>query len=125
MTSSASNPEITGSPIIASSLFNGVTSSGKAEIYIKLIQSILKENNRILYLVPEIALTTQIITRLQFYFGDQISVFHSKYSMNERVEVWNNLLENKTKTQTHNKTKQTKQNKQNKTNKNSNFGEMS
>jgi primosomal protein N' (replication factor Y) len=49
--------------------------------------------------LPEIALTTQIITRLQYYFGTQISVFHSKYSMNERVEVWNNLIENKTKTQ--------------------------
>jgi primosomal protein N' (replication factor Y) len=78
-------------------LLHGVTSSGKTEVYTKLIQEVLDKGKQILFLLPEIALTTQIITRLQFYFGDQISVFHSKYSMNERVEVWNNLLENKTK----------------------------
>ena len=80
-------------------LLHGITSSGKTEIYTKLIQEILDEGKQVLFLLPEIALTTQIITRLQFYFGDQISVFHSKYSMNERVEVWNNVLENKTKAQ--------------------------
>ena len=80
-------------------LLHGITSSGKTEVYTKLIQDVLKEGKQILFLLPEIALTTQIITRLQAYFGKQISVFHSKYSMNERVEVWNNVLENKTKAQ--------------------------
>lgn len=78
-------------------LLHGITSSGKTEVYTKLIQEVLDTGKQVLFLLPEIALTTQIITRLQFYFGDQISVFHSKYSMNERVEVWNNVLENKTK----------------------------
>ena len=80
-------------------LLHGITSSGKTEVYTKLIQEVLDAGKQVLFLLPEIALTTQIITRLQFYFGDQISVFHSKYSMNERVEVWNNVLENKTKAQ--------------------------
>ena len=80
-------------------LLHGITSSGKTEVYTKLIQEVLDDGKQVLFLLPEIALTTQIITRLQFYFGDQISVFHSKYSMNERVEVWNNVLENKTKAQ--------------------------
>ena len=80
-------------------LLHGITSSGKTEVYTKLIQEVLEQGKQVLFLLPEIALTTQIITRLQFYFGTQISVFHSKYSMNERVEVWNNLIENKTKTQ--------------------------
>ncbi|MEO9571925.1 MAG: primosomal protein N' [Polaribacter sp.] len=80
-------------------LLHGITSSGKTEVYTKLIQEVLNQGKQVLFLLPEIALTTQIITRLQFYFGDQISVFHSKYSMNERVEVWNNVLENKTKAQ--------------------------
>ncbi|TXD49156.1 primosomal protein N' [Polaribacter sp. IC073] len=78
-------------------LLHGVTSSGKTEVYTKLIQEVLDEGKQVLFLLPEIALTTQIITRLQFYFGEQIAVFHSKYSVNERVEVWNNVLENKPK----------------------------
>ena len=80
-------------------LLHGITSSGKTEVYTKLIQKVLDKGKQVLFLLPEIALTTQIITRLQFYFGNQISVFHSKYSMNERVEVWNNVLENKPKAQ--------------------------
>ena len=80
-------------------LLHGITSSGKTEVYTKLIQDILDKGQQVLFLLPEIALTTQIITRLQAYFGKQISVFHSKYSMNERVEVWNNVLENKSKAQ--------------------------
>ena len=80
-------------------LLHGITSSGKTEVYTKLIQEVLDVGKQVLFLLPEIALTTQIITRLQVYFGDQISVFHSKYSMNERVEVWSNVLENKTKAQ--------------------------
>ncbi|MCH3885106.1 replication restart helicase PriA [Tenacibaculum aquimarinum] len=78
-------------------LLHGITSSGKTEVYTKLIQNVLDSGKQVLFLLPEIALTTQIITRLQHYFGNQISVFHSKYSMNERVEVWNNVLENKPK----------------------------
>ena len=80
-------------------LLHGITSSGKTEVYTKLILEVLNKGKQVLFLLPEIALTTQIITRLQAYFGDQISVFHSKYSMNERVEVWNNVLENKSKAQ--------------------------
>ena len=78
-------------------LLHGITSSGKTEVYAKLIQEVLDAGKQVLFLLPEIALTTQIITRLQVYFGNQISVFHSKYSMNERVEVWRNVLENKSK----------------------------
>ncbi|RKF03960.1 replication restart DNA helicase PriA [Tenacibaculum lutimaris] len=81
------------------SLLHGVTGSGKTEIYVKLIKEVIAEGKQVLFLLPEIALTTQIITRLQNYFGNFISVFHSKYSMNERVEVWNNVLENKPKAQ--------------------------
>jgi len=80
-------------------LLKGITSSGKTEVYVKLIKEIIEEGKQVLYLLPEIALTTQLIERLQLYFGEYLSVFHSKYSMNERVEVWNNLLENKQKSQ--------------------------
>lgn len=80
-------------------LLKGITSSGKTEIYVKLIKEIVEEGKQVLYLLPEIALTTQLIERLQLYFGEYLSVFHSKYSMNERVEVWNNVLENKQKAQ--------------------------
>ncbi len=80
-------------------LLHGVTGSGKTEVYKKLIKELLNEGKQVLFLLPEIALTTQIISRLQNYFGNQISVFHSKYSVNERVEVWNNILEHKTKAQ--------------------------
>jgi len=78
-------------------LLKGITSSGKTEIYVKIIKQLLQEDKQVLYLLPEIALTTQLIERLQHYFGEYLSVFHSKYSMNERVEVWNNVLENKSK----------------------------
>ena len=78
-------------------LLHGITSSGKTEVYTKLIQEVLDEGKQVLFLLPEIALTAQIIVRLQYYFGEQISVFHSKYSINERVEVWNNVLNNKPK----------------------------
>lgn len=73
-------------------LLHGITSSGKTEIYAKLINEMLQQGKQVLYLVPEIALTTQLISRLQKYFGNKIAVFHSKYSLNERVEVWNNIL---------------------------------
>ncbi|WP_438711674.1 replication restart helicase PriA [Aquimarina muelleri] len=80
-------------------LFHGVTSSGKTEVYVKLIEEAVKEGKQVLYLLPEIALTTQLITRLQEYFGEQLSVYHSKYSVNERVEVWNNVKDKKSKAQ--------------------------
>lgn len=73
-------------------LLKGVTGSGKTEIYVKLIQEQLHLNKQVLYLLPEIALTTQIIQRLKKYFGNKIAVYHSKYTLNERVEVWNNVL---------------------------------
>lgn len=80
-------------------LLYGVTSSGKTEIYVQLIEEVISEGKQVLYMLPEIALTTQLITRLQQYFGDKISVYHSKYSVNERVEVWRNVLVNKPKAQ--------------------------
>jgi primosomal protein N' (replication factor Y) len=80
-------------------LLHGVTSSGKTEVYIKLIEQCLEEDRQALYLLPEIALTTQLIRRLQDYFGEKISVYHSKYNLQERVEVYNNVLEKKSKAQ--------------------------
>jgi len=80
-------------------LLNGITSSGKTEIYMCLMAQALKANKQILFLLPEIALTTQLIYRLQTFFGDKLAVFHSKYSLNERVEVWQQLLDNNPKAQ--------------------------
>lgn len=80
-------------------LLHGVTSSGKTEVYVKLIEDALNKNQQVLYLLPEIALTAQLITRLQNYFGEQVAVFHSKYSLHERVEVWNHVLNNTAKAQ--------------------------
>lgn len=80
-------------------LLHGVTSSGKTEIYIKLIEEYLLTGKQVLYLLPEIALTTQLVSRLRLHFGDKVAVFHSKYSNNERVEVWKQTLENSTKAQ--------------------------
>jgi primosomal protein N' (replication factor Y) len=80
-------------------LLHGVTSSGKTEIYIKLIEEYLETGRQVLYLLPEIALTTQLVSRLRLYFGDKVAVFHSKYSNNERVEVWKQTLENSDKAQ--------------------------
>lgn len=74
-------------------LLHGVTASGKTEIYIKLIEEYIKEDKQVLFLLPEIALTAQLVQRLTDYFGNLVSVFHSKYSNNERVEVWNHLVE--------------------------------
>ncbi len=73
-------------------LLHGVTSSGKTEIYIHLIREMLKKNRQVLYLLPEIALTTQIIARLKQVFGKQVGVYHSRYSDSERVHVYRNLL---------------------------------
>ena len=76
-------------------LFHGVTSSGKTEIYVKLIEESIKNDQQVLYLLPEIALTTQIINRLRKYFGDKVGVYHSKYNNNERTELWIDLLNKK------------------------------
>jgi len=79
------------------SLLHGVTASGKTEIYIKLIEEQLDQGKQVLYLVPEIALTAQLIRRLQQHFGASVSVYHSRYSQHERVEVWNNVLHQESK----------------------------
>ena len=78
-------------------LLEGVTSSGKTEIYIKIIEDYLNKEMQVLYLLPEISLTTQIIQKLKIHFGDKISVFHSRYSLNERTEVWENIKKNQKK----------------------------
>lgn len=78
-------------------LVHGVTSSGKTEIYIKLIEAVIDKEQQALYLVPEIALTTQLVERLQAHFGDLVAVFHSRYSSFERMEVWNHVLQNTSK----------------------------
>ena len=80
-------------------LLHGVTSSGKTEIYVKLIEEQLQGGKQVLYLLPEIALTTQLVSRLQDYFGEKVAVFHSRYSGNERVEVWHHILNNSEKAQ--------------------------
>lgn len=73
-------------------LLHGVTGSGKTEIYCALIEEVLKQGKQVLYLVPEIALTTQLIARVKKYFGDEVGVYHSRFSDNERVEVWNSVM---------------------------------
>jgi primosomal protein N' len=80
-------------------LLQGVTASGKTEIYIELIDQYLKEGKQVLYLLPEIALTIHLINRLKKHFGKNLSVYHSKYNTNERIEVWNNVLNNCSKAQ--------------------------
>lgn len=73
-------------------LLQGVTSSGKTEIYIHLIEKVLQQGRQVLYLLPEIALSTQIIQRMREVFGHKVGVFHSRYSDSERVHVYRNLL---------------------------------
>lgn len=75
-------------------LFYGVTGSGKTEIYVQLIQQYLDLGKQVLFLIPEIALTTQLIGRLQHYFGDLVGVYHSRFNQNERIEIWNHVLAN-------------------------------
>lgn len=77
----------------AITLLHGVTSSGKTELYIHLIDYVLRKGDQALYLVPEIALTTQLTQRLQRVFGNKVVIYHSKFSDNERVEIWQRLLE--------------------------------
>lgn len=72
-------------------LLHGVTSGGKTEIYLHLILDTIKQGKQVLYLLPEIALTSQIIRRLRRYLGNQVGVYHSKFTSNERVEIWNRV----------------------------------
>lgn len=74
-------------------LLHGVTASGKTQLYIKLIEKAIAEGGQVLFLLPEIALTTQIVLRIRQYFGDKIGVYHSKFNDNERVEIWNKVLD--------------------------------
>jgi primosomal protein N' (replication factor Y) len=78
-------------------LLHGVTSSGKTELYIKLISDVIDQGKQVLFMLPEIALTTQIITRLRKYFGNRVGVYHSRFNVHERVEIWNAVLENDSK----------------------------
>lgn len=73
-------------------LLHGVTASGKTQLYIRLIEQVLQEGKKALYLLPEIALTTQITERLKLHFGDKLGVYHSKFNDNERAEVWHKVL---------------------------------
>lgn len=72
-------------------LLHGITSSGKTHLYIKLIEHYIRRGQQVLYMLPEIALTSQIIRRLQKHFGGYIGIYHSKFSQNERVEIWNKV----------------------------------
>ena len=76
-------------------LIHGVTGSGKTELYIHLIQNQIENGKKVLYLLPEIAITTQIIQRLQSYFGKKVGVYHSRFSSSERTELWYSLLDDK------------------------------
>ncbi len=73
-------------------LLHGITASGKTQLYIKLIENAISKGGQVLFLLPEIALTTQIVERIKRYFGDKIGVYHSKFNDNERVEIWNKVL---------------------------------
>ncbi|MDR3716704.1 MAG: primosomal protein N' [Puia sp.] len=72
-------------------LLHGVTASGKTQVYIRLIEEVVRSGKQALYLLPEIALTSQIIRRLQKHFGGYIGIYHSKFSQNERLETWNKI----------------------------------
>lgn len=73
-------------------LLHGVTSSGKTEIYIKLIEQYLEEDRTTLFLLPEISITSQMVERIRKHFGDMVGIYHSKFNQNERVELWNKTL---------------------------------
>ena len=76
-------------------LLHGITGSGKTEIYIELIQQVLNNGQQVLFLVPEIALTTQLVVRLKKVLGSKVGVYHSRFSDNERVEVWQGVQQGK------------------------------
>lgn len=73
-------------------LLHGVTSSGKTEIYIKLIERAIEEDKTVLFLLPEISITTQMIERIRKHFGEWVGIYHSKFNQNERVELWEKTL---------------------------------
>src|SRR5690606_8793706 len=73
-------------------LLNAVTGSGKTELYINLIENVIQQKKQVLFLAPEIGLTTQLVQRLTAYFGNKVAVYNSKYSDNERVEVYHHVL---------------------------------
>lgn len=91
----ARNEILTAFENTGTALLHGVTGSGKTEIYIDLIKRALEGGNQVLYLLPEIAITTQVVQRLKKVFGSTMGVYHSKFSDNERVEVWNGVLTGK------------------------------
>lgn len=76
-------------------LLHGVTGSGKTLIYVQLIREAITQGKQALFLLPEIALTTQVVNRLRAYFGDELGVYHSRFTNNERVEIWNKVKEGK------------------------------
>ena len=78
-------------------LLHGVTSSGKTQIYIKLIELYIMQGKQVLYMLPEVALTAQMIRRLQKHFGGYIAIYHHKFNANERVEIWNKVKTGETK----------------------------
>ncbi|RLZ06587.1 replication restart helicase PriA [Faecalibacter macacae] len=73
-------------------LLHGVTSSGKTEIYLKLMEQVIAKGNKVVYLLPEISVTTQIVHRIKKHFGEKVGVYHSKFNQNERVELWQKTL---------------------------------
>ncbi|HTA28539.1 MAG TPA: primosomal protein N', partial [Bacteroidia bacterium] len=73
-------------------LLHGVTSSGKTELYMQLIDDAIQQNKKVLYMLPEIALTAQLVNRLKKRWGNKVGVYHSKFGDNERVEIWNGLI---------------------------------
>lgn len=73
-------------------LLHGVTASGKTQVYIRLIEEVLAKGQTVLYLLPEIALTSQIVERLRLHFGNEVGVYHSRFNDNERAEVWQKVL---------------------------------
>ena len=77
-------------------LLHGVTSSGKTQVYIRLIEEAISRGGQVLYLLPEIALTAQVIRRLQRHFGGHVGIYHSKFNPNERVEIWNRVRKGET-----------------------------
>ncbi len=78
-------------------LLHGVTASGKTQVYMKLIEQVMQQGKQVLYMLPEIALTAQMIRRLQLHFGGNIAIYHSKFNPNERVEIWNKVKSGQTK----------------------------
>ena len=76
-------------------LLHGVTGSGKTLLYVQLIKEAIANGEQALFLLPEIALTTQVVSRLRAYFGDELGVYHSRFTNNERVEIWNKVKDNK------------------------------